>query len=495
MRGRAPRWRCVFACVCGLLAVAGITISLTWGRVFDSVLARQVALTPNSRAFREWLAPSVPLFMDVYLFNWTNSERFPGEKPHLVQLGPYRFKEHRRHVNVTWHNQNGSLAYRTKRTWHFHHSSNGSLSDNITILNIIAASAVHNARHWSFIEQKTLSMALAMFGQHMAVSKLARELLFDGYDDAILDVAKSLPASTTGGAPLVDKFGLFYDRNNSINTDGYMEVTTGLRSGTLPGQVLRWNHEDHLPFYSGECSKLAGSAGEFMPRDLTEQSTLSVFVPDLCRVLRLTHQRSGLISGLPYHRYAFTPEGFDNSSSTHHNSCFCNGECMWGGVMNVSACRFGSPSFISLPHFLHGDPALRAAVTGMQPDEEKHSFFFSVEPKLGVPLEVGGRFQLNILIEPTPHIALYENVPKMLFPIMWVNQNVRTDESIISDLRYARAILDWGATVCACTALLLTVLVAMATCCWRKRKYSSPLDIGLLNEKPKDEAEIKLNPM
>ncbi|KAI8422836.1 hypothetical protein MSG28_006578 [Choristoneura fumiferana] len=54
----------------------------------------------------------------------------------------------------------------------------------------ISQSAVHNARHWSFIEQKTLSMALAMFGQHMAVSKLARELLFDGYDDAILDVAR-----------------------------------------------------------------------------------------------------------------------------------------------------------------------------------------------------------------------------------------------------------------------------------------------------------------
>lgn len=72
-------------------------------------------------------------------------------------------------------------------------------------------SAVHNARHWNFIEQKTLSMALAMFSQHMAVSKLAKELLFDGYDDAILDVAKSLPTSTTGGAPPVDKFGLFYE--------------------------------------------------------------------------------------------------------------------------------------------------------------------------------------------------------------------------------------------------------------------------------------------
>lgn len=58
--------------------------------------------------------------------------------------------------------------------------------------------------------------------------------------------------------------------------------------------------------------QLVGSAGEFMPRDLTEQSTLSVFVPDLCRVLRLTHQRSGLLSGLPYHRYVFSPESFDN---------------------------------------------------------------------------------------------------------------------------------------------------------------------------------------
>lgn len=90
---------------------------------------------------------------------------------------------------------------------------------------------------------------------------------------------------------------------------------------------------------------------------------------------------------------------------------------------------------------------------------------------------------------------LYEKVPKMLFPIMWVDQHVLTEESIISDLRYARAILDWGATVCACAALLLTVLVAMATCCMKKRKYSSPLDIGILNDKPKDEAEIKLNPM
>ncbi|XP_061704075.1 protein peste-like isoform X2 [Cydia pomonella] len=493
MRGRTPRWRCVFAVVCALLAAAGIAISLTWGRVFDSVVARQVALVPGSRSFREWEAPSVPLFMDVYLFNWTNSENFPQEKPHLVQLGPYRFKEHRQHVNVTWHVNNGSMAYRTLRSWHFQPSSNGSLDDNVTMLNIIAASAIYRARDWGFLEQKMLSMSLAMFGQHMVVSKPARELLFEGYEDALLDVAKTLPASATGGAPPVDRFGLFYERNNSITTDGYMEVSTGVDSGTLPGQVLRWNYEDYLPYYTGECAKLKGSAGEFLPRDLTERSAVTVFVPDLCRSIQLTHKLSGELGGLPYHRYSVAPESFDNSTSSHHNTCFCNGDCSWGGVMNVSACRYGSPSFISLPHFLHADPALAAAVSGLQPDEDKHSFYFSVEPNLGVPLEVAARFQLNVLIEPNPNIALYEKVPKMLFPIFWVEQSVQTEASIIEELVYARTILEWGATVCACTALLLLVLVALATCCVPRHKYARPADGAIISEKPKDEAEIKLN--
>jgi hypothetical protein len=48
--------------------------------------------------------------------------------------------------------------------------------------------------------------------------------------------------------------------------------------------------------------------------------------------------------------------------------------------MNVSACRFGSPMFLSLPHFLHADPELLDLVSGLQPDPEKHSFYFGVEP-------------------------------------------------------------------------------------------------------------------
>lgn len=54
--------------------------------------------------------------------------------------GPYRFREKRRHVNITWHENNGTVAYRTERSWFFDEAtSNGTLQDNITTLNVIAA--------------------------------------------------------------------------------------------------------------------------------------------------------------------------------------------------------------------------------------------------------------------------------------------------------------------------------------------------------------------
>lgn len=493
MRGRTPQCRRVTICVAGLCGIAALSTALAWNAIFESVFNSQIALSPTSRSYKEWVEPSVPLFFDVYLFNWTNAKNFPEETPNLMQLGPYRFREHRKHVNVTFHPQNGSVSYRTQRSWYFDdEASNGTLQDNVTILNVIAASAIYRSRHWGFIRQKGLSMGLAMFGHGISVSRLAGELMFEGYEDPLIDLAKSLPASTTGGAPPVDKFGLFYERNNSMDTEGLVEVTTGSLAGTLPGQILRWNNYESLPYYEGECSKIAGSGGEFMSHNLSENAPLTIFMPDLCRTVNLEYEDNGDFDGLPFNRYAMTAISFDNSTLTKENTCFCNGECLWGGVMNVSACRFGSPSFLSLPHFLYGDPELRDRVHGLNPDPDLHSFYFAVEPRLGVPLDVAGRFQFNVYIEPSPNIALYENVPQMMFPIFWVEQRVKVTDDIISELKTVRSILEWGGTVCACAAVFF-IFIIVVTCFAKKSQYSKPEEI--ISEKPKDEAEIKLNSM
>ncbi|KAJ2950287.1 hypothetical protein O0L34_g11650 [Tuta absoluta] len=499
MRGRALAWRVIVGGACVLLSVAALAAAFAWPAIFDAALSNEMVLSPSSRLFRDWRGPSMPLHFDIFLFNWTNPEEFPDVVPNLVQLGPYRFLEHREHVNITWHNQNNTIAYRTLTRFFFDaETSNGSLDDEITTINAIAASAVYRSRNWVSFSQNLLSMGLQLYGQAISVTKPARELLFEGYEDPLLDMAKNLPASVTGGAPPVDRFGWFYGRNNSIESDGYMEVTTGAARGTIPGQILRWNYEDHISYYEGKCSELAGSAGAFMPRNLTDKTELTMFLPDLCRTVRMDYQRSGIYNDLNYNKYAITARSFDNSTLSPSNTCFCNGECLWSGVMNVSACRFGSPAFISLPHFLHGDPQLRQKVTGMDPDRGKHDFYFSVEPNVGVPIDVSARFQLNFLLEPSPNFALYKDVPRMLFPVFWVQQKVLLeDEKVLSELRAVISIHDWGGTVCACAAVAFAALaVAMATCCVGKPKYIPPLDLNYdksKEEKTKEE-EIKLNP-
>ena len=94
----------------------------------------------------------------------------------------------------------------------------------------------------------------------------------------------------------------------------------------------------------------------------------------------------------------------------------------------------------------------------------------------------------------TKHIllyySLYENVPQMMFPIFWVEQRVKVTDDVISELKTVRSILEWGGTVCACAAVFFTFIIVV-TCFAKKSQYSKPEEI--ISEKPKDEAEIKLN--
>lgn len=82
------------------------------------------------------------------------------------------------------------------------------------------------------------------------------------------------------------------------------------------------------------------------------------------------------------------------------NTCFCGGQCVPSGVMNVSSCRFGTPIFMSFPHFYQADPFYVNQVEGLNPNKDEHEFYMILEPKTGLALEVAARFQVNMLVEP-----------------------------------------------------------------------------------------------
>ena len=68
------------------------------------------------------------------------------------------------------------------------------------------------------------------------------------------------------------------------------------------------------------------------------------------------------------------------------NACFCEDEplcdVIGDGMFSISKCPkiMGAPIVLSWPHFLHANSSFIDAVQGMNPDKEKHQFFFDVQP-------------------------------------------------------------------------------------------------------------------
>lgn len=73
-------------------------------------------------------------------------------------------------------------------------------------------SAANAARNWPPDAKKQVSMGLNLYNQEVFIIKLARELLFDGYQDDMIDMAlyTSKATSNTLNIPY-DRFGWFYN--------------------------------------------------------------------------------------------------------------------------------------------------------------------------------------------------------------------------------------------------------------------------------------------
>lgn len=137
--------------------------------------------------------PSVPLYLDVYFFNWTNSEDFLNEttKPIMSEIGPYRFREIRDKKNIAFNDHNSTVSYRTFSTFYFDEDgSNGTLDDEITQLNIVAVGASAQALNMDYVKRKHVSIGLNVYKQNLTTTKTARELLFEGYEDDMVLIGR-----------------------------------------------------------------------------------------------------------------------------------------------------------------------------------------------------------------------------------------------------------------------------------------------------------------
>jgi len=161
---------------------------------------------------------------------------------------------------------------------------------------------------------------------------------------------------------------------------GDFNANTGTDDISKLGQLRQWNHVSKTSFFEGHCAELSGSAGEFFPPKVVKDQIVSVFSPEMCRSVLLEFEDEVDIHGVKTFKFSGGDRTVDNGTLFPENKCFCGGDCVPSGLFNVSSCRFGTPVFMSFPHFYHADPSYLDQVVGMKPVKEKHQFFMSLEP-------------------------------------------------------------------------------------------------------------------
>ncbi|RZB40688.1 CD36 domain containing protein [Asbolus verrucosus] len=434
MQPAKPQFPKFLFCVSVFFTVCGLVLTFIWPILLRYILQSKLVLTPNSETHDPWKKTPFSVPLDFYLFNWTNPEDIYNKnvKPKFQQVGPYRYWEVYEKSNVTWNN-NGTVTFRHRKFWHFNYTEpNGDLQARINTINPVILSAAHTVRSWNYWVRKGFSVTLSGIASGINITQTIDEMLFKGFSDPLLDMTSSIPF-LAGRLPPYDKFGFFYKRNGSVNNDGVFNMGTGINSTF--GKLYNWNYWAQTPYYEGKCGKIHGSAGDFFPRS-PDNSVISLFLPSLCRSVTLKLVGQGEVENITGYTYALEARTLDNGTIYPENKCYCNGECLPSGVLNISSCSYDAPFFISLPHFHNADPYYTSLVDGLKPENEKHDFYITLEPNTNIVLEADAKLQINMLLQPIPGISIFEKVPKAFFPLMWSQQHVKIPASDASKLKW-----------------------------------------------------------
>lgn len=428
----------LFGCGTFFLLFA-LVLGLVWPVVITNMLHKELMLEKGSLNYKNWVKTPIPLYLEITLFNLENPDDVQkGAKPKVVEKGPYSFVEKHERINIVW-NDNDTITFNQIRTWDFDEKrSNGTLDDDITFLNVISATVAFNVRNSNALTKMFANFLLNEEGGTFYVTKKVREVLFDGYQDKLLDFVRKL--NKKGLNIPFDKFGWFYDRNNSGTYDGTFTMNTGQDQVSKTGMLTLWNGSNATGIYRDTCGAVKGTTGELWPAEMDPNSPKKMFITDICRYINLEKSEDTSVLGVDGRKWIGGDDILDNGSKYKEMDCFCAGEfCpdLEPGVVNASDCKFGAPVFVSYPHFYLADKSYLNGVEGLNPTKEKHELSMSLEPITGIPLEVNARMQINLHLQKVDHISIYKEVPNVMVPLFWFRQYAKLTPDLADEAKLA----------------------------------------------------------
>ncbi|KAM6984692.1 lysosome membrane protein 2c [Aplochiton taeniatus] len=412
-----------------LLLIAGITLLLS--QVFPDFLhlmiKKEIVLRNGTDVFKAWENPPPPVYMQFYFFNVTNPlEVLDGERPAVLEIGPYTYREYRPMEQVNFFDNGTKVAAVNTKTYIFQaNMSRGPETDIIRTVNIPALTVMEKLKDHQIIAS-AISAYMRSKGEGLFTSHTVGELLW-GYEDGLLKALKLFQPD------LDDVFGLFYKNNGT--DDGQYVFLTGQQDFKDFARIDTWNEQRALDWWStDECNMINGTNGASFHPIISKNDTLYMFSSDLCRSLYAEFVEEVTVKGLPAYRFVPPAEVFANTTA---NAGFCvpPGNCLGSGLLNVSSCKQGAPIIMSSPHFYQADEKYVGDVFGMFPNKEEHQTVIDINPLTGIVLEAAKRLQINVFVEKILQFSQTGNVRTVVFPVLYLNESALIDDVSVKKLQ------------------------------------------------------------
>ena len=307
------------------------------------------------------------------------------------------------------------------------HLSKGlSIFDLLTVPNIPLISAIPNVNQLGFLEKFGFKTILGST-KPREFQNLTASKYFNGYNDSFMNLIEKVKWDFKA-----EDVGILAPRRGV--TKKSVTVYSGTGNVYDIGKVVAMDSQDKVKIWKTDrCNQVSGSDGViYGPSLVQKREVVQVYLPNFCRSLPLVFDKEvKVLNGLRSFKYKAP---FGTFSAT--NEFYCEPQSFKGkhidGVLDVSGCIDGTPPiFISHPHFMEADPELYKHLDGIKPDENLHSSYAFIHPRLAVPLYGVSRMQLNLKVN---HFGNYfRNLPDgIILPLVWIET---TNEEIPDFLR------------------------------------------------------------
>ncbi|UMM12558.1 hypothetical protein L5515_001275 [Caenorhabditis briggsae] len=323
--------------------VFGIVMWAAFSSIYSTLVIQNLRLSENTdtslgySAF-QYTNPQVTNVMKFYFFNLTNPDevKYYSAAPNMVEIGPFSVIESEQKKYLDFNGDKSQMFYQNYKKYILSKDYSCDECDwdrTLVFPNPPGLGAVGSMIDPQFKITRTgrtiIATALMILGEYPFVSHKVREVLFDGYEDALLSAAHSGFVTILSGIfkgdggsivpipiPQMPKFGYFQGYNNSRDEEYWIE--TGKDDINQIGQVKKWAGITELPgsWWTGDhARRISGSdSGSFTQMHLDESSTADMFFSFMCRSFTKTFYKKDTIQSIPTMGYHIGYDEWDTTS-------------------------------------------------------------------------------------------------------------------------------------------------------------------------------------